>query len=102
MNLLIKAMTKRGLFTKDLDYHLLRASMVIVFIFFGYQKWFGYEAQASIPTAHLFFGCIPFSASKVRVCFWVSRNGSSGLCCSLVSGTRNWESLELLAHVFHS
>ncbi len=49
MNLLIKAMTKVGLFTKDLDYHLLRASMVIVFIFFGYQKWFDYEAQALIP-----------------------------------------------------
>lgn len=31
---------------RDLDYHFFRASMVIVFLFFGYQKWFDYEAQA--------------------------------------------------------
>ncbi|MBO0797790.1 MAG: DUF417 family protein [Blastocatellia bacterium] len=34
---------------RDLDYHFIRASMVIVFLFFGYQKWFEYEAQALIP-----------------------------------------------------
>jgi uncharacterized membrane protein YkgB len=34
---------------KDLDYHLLRAAMVIIFLFFGYQKWFEYEAQVLIP-----------------------------------------------------
>jgi uncharacterized membrane protein YkgB len=28
---------------------LLRASMVIIFLFFGYQKWFEYEAQALLP-----------------------------------------------------
>ena len=49
MNLLINIMTKLGLLKKDLDYHLLRASMVIIFLFFGYQKWFDYEAQALIP-----------------------------------------------------
>ena len=42
-------MTKSGLLTKDLDYHLIRASMVIIFLFFGYQKWFEYEAQVLIP-----------------------------------------------------
>jgi uncharacterized membrane protein YkgB len=42
-------MTKLGLLKKDLDNHLLRASMVIIFLFFGYQKWFDYEAQALIP-----------------------------------------------------
>ena len=36
-------------FKNDLDYHLLRASMVIIFLFFGYQKWFEYEAQALLP-----------------------------------------------------
>src|SRR5262245_58789420 len=30
---------KTGLLEGDLDYHLLRASMVIIFLFFGYQKW---------------------------------------------------------------
>jgi uncharacterized membrane protein YkgB len=33
----------------DLDYHFLRASMVLIFLFFGYQKWWEYKAQALIP-----------------------------------------------------
>jgi uncharacterized membrane protein YkgB len=49
MNLLIKILTKLGLLRKDLDYHLVRASMVIIYFFFGYQKWFPYEAHALIP-----------------------------------------------------
>jgi uncharacterized membrane protein YkgB len=49
MDSLIKILTKSGLLTKDLDYHLLRASMAIIFLFFGYQKWFEYEAQVLIP-----------------------------------------------------
>jgi uncharacterized membrane protein YkgB len=49
MNLLIRILTKFGILTKDLDYHLVRASMVIIYFFFGYQKWFPYEAQGLIP-----------------------------------------------------
>ena len=49
MNLLIKILTKLGLLKNDLDYHLVRASMVIIYFFFGYQKWFAYEAQGLIP-----------------------------------------------------
>jgi uncharacterized membrane protein YkgB len=49
MNSLINILTKLGLLKNDLDYHLIRASMVIIFLFFGYQKWFDYEAQALIP-----------------------------------------------------
>ena len=49
MNSLISVLIKRGLLTEDLDYHLIRASMVVLFLFFGYQKWFEYEAQALIP-----------------------------------------------------
>ncbi|MBV9877499.1 MAG: DUF417 family protein [Verrucomicrobia bacterium] len=49
MNLLIKILTTLGLLTKDLDYHVARASMVIVYFFFGYQKWFPYEAETLIP-----------------------------------------------------
>src|ERR1700738_4196777 len=49
MNTLINIMTKVGLLKDDLDYHLVRASMVIIFLFFGYQKWFEYEAQTLIP-----------------------------------------------------
>jgi hypothetical protein len=38
-----------GLLKDDLDYHLIRASMVIIYFFFGYQKWCDYEAQGLIP-----------------------------------------------------
>ena len=49
MNSLINILTKLGLLKEDLDYHLVRTSMVIIFLFFGYQKWFAYEAQVLIP-----------------------------------------------------
>jgi uncharacterized membrane protein YkgB len=49
MNPLIRILTRLGLLKKDLDYHLVRASMVIILFFFGYQKWFAYEAQGLIP-----------------------------------------------------
>jgi uncharacterized membrane protein YkgB len=49
MNLLIRILTKLGLLKEDLDYHVVRASMVIIYFFFGYQKWFEYEAQTLIP-----------------------------------------------------
>jgi uncharacterized membrane protein YkgB len=105
MNWLISILTRLGLLKENLDYYVIRASMVIIFMFFGYQKWFEYEAQALIPyISHgpLIFWMYPVFGIKARVWFSVSQNGSLGLCCSLVSGTRNWESLELLAHVFHS
>jgi DNA-binding transcriptional LysR family regulator len=38
MNTLINTLIKLGLLKEDLDYHLLRASMVIIFLAFGYQK----------------------------------------------------------------
>lgn len=40
---------KIGLLKPNADYHLLRASMVIIFLFFGYQKWWAYEAEKLIP-----------------------------------------------------
>src|SRR5262249_15193996 len=49
MTLITRAFVKLGILKNDLDYHLLRASMVIIFLFFGYQKWFEYEAEALIP-----------------------------------------------------
>src|SRR6202007_2097289 len=49
MNLLINFLTKTRLLKGDLDYHLVRASMVILYFFFGYQKWFDYEAKNLIP-----------------------------------------------------
>jgi len=49
MNYMIKLLNKYGILESDLDYHFVRASMVIIFLFFGYQKWWNYEAQALIP-----------------------------------------------------
>src|SRR6202040_546862 len=49
MNLLIKILTKLNLLKEGLYYHVVRASMVIIYFFFGYQKWFAYQAQGLIP-----------------------------------------------------
>src|ERR1700748_1972838 len=49
MNRLADLLARTGLLRTDLDYHLVRVSMIIVFLFFGYQKWFWYEAQVLIP-----------------------------------------------------
>jgi uncharacterized membrane protein YkgB len=49
MNDLLHAVANSRLLKGNLDHHLIRASMVIVFLLFGYQKWFEYEAQVLIP-----------------------------------------------------
>ena len=49
MTALVKSLTSSWLFKSEFDYHLVRASMVIIFLFFGYQKWWDYEAQTLIP-----------------------------------------------------
>ena len=49
MNSLIKILAKSRLLRGDVDYHLVRASMVFIFLIFGYQKWFQYEADTLIP-----------------------------------------------------
>jgi uncharacterized membrane protein YkgB len=47
--LIATVLARLGLLRKDLDYHLMRAAMVLIFLMFGYQKWFEYEAQVLIP-----------------------------------------------------
>jgi len=49
IELLAYMLAKLGLLREDADYHLLRASMVIIFFFFGYQKWFAYEVERLMP-----------------------------------------------------
>jgi uncharacterized membrane protein YkgB len=49
MNSLIKILTRSGLLKSDFDYYLMRGSMVLIYLLFGYQKWFEYEAQTLIP-----------------------------------------------------
>jgi uncharacterized membrane protein YkgB len=49
MNALIQRLAKSGLLKKDLDYHLLRAAMVVIFAWFGHDKWFQSEITALAP-----------------------------------------------------
>src|SRR5215813_12148492 len=49
MNSLIKVLAGSRLLKGDLDLHLVRGSMVLIFLLFGYQKWFEYEAQGLKP-----------------------------------------------------
>jgi len=35
MNFVVKGLIRLGILKNDLDYHLIRASMVIIFLFFG-------------------------------------------------------------------
>jgi uncharacterized membrane protein YkgB len=49
MDSFIKHLAGSRLFKSDFDHHLVRASMVLIFLMFGYQKWFQYEADALIP-----------------------------------------------------
>ena len=49
MNYIINLLNKYRILESDLDYHVVRASMVIMFLFFGYQKWWPYEAQVLVP-----------------------------------------------------
>ncbi|MES2742638.1 MAG: DUF417 family protein [Pseudomonadota bacterium] len=49
MRALINVAQSGGLLHADLDYRLLRSAMVVVFFFFGYAKWFEYEANGLIP-----------------------------------------------------
>ncbi|SDS53708.1 YkgB family protein [Bradyrhizobium canariense] len=49
MDQLITKLSKLEIVRGDLDYHLIRATMVTLFFVFGCQKWFDYEAHALIP-----------------------------------------------------
>src|SRR5262245_14993253 len=75
-------MSKSRLFNSDLDYHLVRASMVLIYLLFGYQKWWEYEAQTLIPfisNGPLIFWMYPVFG--VRGASWflgVSGCGSAG------------------------
>jgi uncharacterized membrane protein YkgB len=46
---LVSVLAKSGLLREGLDHRIVRASMVLIFVLFGYQKWFEYEAQVLIP-----------------------------------------------------
>src|SRR5262249_10979213 len=45
MNYLVKILAKSRLLKGDVDLDLVRGSMVLIFLLFGYQKWWEYEVQ---------------------------------------------------------
>jgi hypothetical protein len=49
MNRVINIAASSRFFKRDFAYHPVRASMVLIFVLFGYQKWLEYEAQTLIP-----------------------------------------------------
>jgi len=108
MNSLIKILAKSRLFQGDLDYYLVRASMVLIFLMFGYQKWFEYEAETLIPfikNGPLIFWLYPvfgklgaswfLGASEwlfAALLFWGFWNKKAGIlgalgCCFAMIGT---------------
>jgi uncharacterized membrane protein YkgB len=49
MNVLVKILANSPLLRGDIDYHLLRGAMVMIFLFFGYAKWFSYDVELLAP-----------------------------------------------------
>ena len=49
LDALILKLANTGLFKSDFDLQFLRGSMAFIFLMFGYQKWFQYEAETLIP-----------------------------------------------------
>jgi uncharacterized membrane protein YkgB len=49
MNAIAQLLGRSGLLKPDLDYNLLRTAMVIIFAWFGYDKWFESEIRGLLP-----------------------------------------------------
>ena len=72
MNAIRRPLAQLDVFRGDWDYHCIRAAMVITFFFFGYQKWFSYEAETLIPyisNGPLIFWLYP--AFGIRGAAWI-------------------------------
>jgi hypothetical protein len=97
MNTFIHILIRLGILKEDLDYHLIRASMIIIFVLFGYQKWFDYEAQTLIPfisNGPLISWMYPvFGVRGASWFFGGSRNGCLARSCFWAFGIRGSEFL---------
>lgn len=49
MYFIADTLDRAGLLKRDFGYHLLRAAMVIIFAWFGYDKWFEAEIRGLLP-----------------------------------------------------
>jgi uncharacterized membrane protein YkgB len=87
VNPIINVLDRLGLFKEELDYRVVRTTMVIVYFFFAYQKWFEYEAQVLIPyISHgpLIFWMYPVFG--VRGASWFLGAAESTICVLLFLG----------------
>lgn len=67
MNFFIDLFGRLGFLKRDLEYHVLRAAMVIIFLWFGYDKWFEAEIRDLLPLINngpLIFWTIPVFGVK--------------------------------------
>jgi hypothetical protein len=53
MNYLVKVLARSRLLKGDLDLHLVRGPMVLIFLLFGYQKWFEYLPDSDYISGQL-------------------------------------------------
>lgn len=49
MNYIVNMLGRSGFLKRDLDYHLLRAPMMIIFAWFGYDKWHEAVIRELVP-----------------------------------------------------
>jgi uncharacterized membrane protein YkgB len=49
LDALIEKLAHSRFFKSDFDLHFVRGSLAFIFLMFGYQKWFRYEAETLIP-----------------------------------------------------
>jgi uncharacterized membrane protein YkgB len=104
MNAFILHLSKLAPFRGDLDYRLIRATVVFTFYIFSYQKWFSFEAHQITPfIAHspLVFWLIPafgvrgasfflgttelLFGTLILLGFWFRRLGVLGALGSIVT-----------------
>jgi hypothetical protein len=93
MNALLQLFAKSGLLKKDLDYYLLRAAMVVIFAWFGYDKWFQSEITALEPLithGPLIFWTIPVLGIHGTAIFLGTAEWTFGTLLCWASGTRSW------------
>ena len=91
---LAKALARFNLHNEDLEYNVLRGSMVLIFAFFGYTKWHQYGAQKMVPfISHspFTFGFTPLSGCVGAPDSWARQSGQSSLSSTRDSGTSGSE-----------
>jgi Protein of unknown function, DUF417 len=103
MNTVVTQLARSRLLEGDLDYHLIRASMVILFLFFGYTKWFEYAAQIMVPfpSESPLLSASSMNVTKARA-FALARRPVGNTAHSSIAGTVQSVNTALTAPLFNS